>query len=390
MNKKKILYVSDSAEISGAEFVLLNILRNLDRNRYTPCLFCNGKNTYLQHEAEKIGISFYKSSHFPQLARIDKRGVSLSKVAAYLRALSTISREIRHVIHVENIDLTYANAYPCCLYCLLPALLSRKPLVWHVHNLRRITPLSRPIYRIVGAVCEGIITVSEACRTNLLQASLPASKIKTIYNGLDLSRFRRKGKGQSLREEFKIRPHTKVIGLMGQPLPEKGHRYFVEAAAEVLKTDPDVKFLIIGHVYFDAYHQELLGLVKKLNLESEIFFTGWRSDIPSVYESLDILAHVRITPEPAALVLMEAMAMGVPVVASKTGGTSELILDGKTGILIPPRDSHALAQAVKHLINNPERAKRMGQRGRQRMEERFTLSKQMEAIEGLWNEMLNQ
>jgi glycosyltransferase involved in cell wall biosynthesis len=390
VNKKKILFVSDSAEISGAEFVLLNILKSLDRDRYSPYLFCNGKNTHLQHEAEKIGISCMKSFHFPQLARIDKSGVSLSKVAAYLRASAAIYCEMRHVIHAENIDLTYANAYPCCLYCLLPALLSRKPLVWHVHNMRRTTPLSRPIYRIVGAVCERIITVSEACRTNLLQASLSASKIKTIYNGLDLSRFRRKGNGQSFREEFKIRPHTKVIGLMGQPLPEKGHRYFVEAAAEVLKTDPDVKFLIVGHMYADSYHQELTSLVKKLDLESEIIFTGWRSDAPSVLESLDILAHARITPEPAALVLMEAMAMGVPVVASKTGGTSELILDGKTGILFPPKDSHALAQAVVRLIKNPERANRMGQRGRQRMEEKFTLSKQMEAIEGLWDEILNR
>lgn len=143
-------------------------------------------------------------------------------------------------------------------------------------------------------------------------------------------------------------------------------------------------------MYADSYHQELTSLVKKLDLESEIIFTGWRSEAPSVLESLDILAHARITPEPAALVLMEAMAMGVPVVASKTGGTSELILDGKTGILFPPKDSHALAQAVVRLIKNPERANRMGQRGRQRMEEKFTLSKQMEAIEGLWDEILNR
>jgi len=151
-----------------------------------------------------------------------------------------------------------------------------------------------------------------------------------------------------------------------------------------------VEFLIIGHVYVDTYHQTLIRRIEKLKMKDKITFTGWIEDIPTALKSLNILVHARFTPEPAALVLMEAMAMGVPVVAFGTGGTPELILNRKTGMLIPPKDHRALAQAIVQLIQNPEKARLMGLLGRQRMEENFTLSRQLRAIEGLWDEISNR
>jgi glycosyltransferase involved in cell wall biosynthesis len=191
-----------------------------------------------------------------------------------------------------------------------------------------------------------------------------------------------------VRKDLGIDSGAKVIGLFGQPLPEKGHSYFIEAAAEVVKLFPGTRFLIVGYVYRSAYQRSLESLIKKLDLYQHVLFTGWRGDVPQVMAAVDVLVHARITPEPAALVLLEAMVMGKPVVCSATGGSPELVLDRVTGLLVPPQDSRAIADGILYLLENPELAYQMGGSGRKRVEETFTLDRQIRKMGDVYTEVM--
>jgi glycosyltransferase involved in cell wall biosynthesis len=379
--RKKILFVCDSRGISGAELVILRVMNHLDKTKFIPFVFCHTKNKAFIDNLKKLKIEYITSSHFPDIDVIGKPGIRLSKIKEYLYSLIWLSLEIIPYIRSRNIDMIHVNLYPNCLYCLLPSLATGKPLIWHVHNIRKINKINFLIYLTAGLVCRRIVTVSEACKKNLRKAGIPSSKMITIYNGMDLIKFNPNKNGRKIKTELGILPEMKTIGLFGQPLPEKGHRYFIEAASEVVRQFSASRFLIVGYLYDSDYQKYLNRLIDDLGLKEQIVFTGWREDIPDVMASVDILVHARITPEPAALVLMEAMATAKPVIATATGGTPELVVDQVTGIVVPPKDPKALANSILALLKNPEKAIQMGNNGRRKVEENYTIERQMLSLE---------
>jgi glycosyltransferase involved in cell wall biosynthesis len=273
---------------------------------------------------------------------------------------------------------------------MFPSLKTKIPLICHVLNIRRINWSNFIIYRLAGIISKRIVAVSEACRRNLLKAHINPSKIVTIYTGIDPTKFNElKGKS-AIQKELGIQEHDRMIGLIGQPIPEKGHRYFIEAASHIVQDFPNAKFLIVGYLFDSLYQKELNSMVENLKLKEKVIFTGWRDDIPSIVSSLDILAHARITPEPAALVLMEAMSVAKPVVGTSTGGTPELIQDGVNGYLVPPKDAKAMAEAILSLLKDPQKAKSMGRAGQRRFNSFLTLEKHIQEIEKLYEEILSQ
>ena len=379
-----VLFVCDSAGLSGAEFVILQIMKNLNKDKFTPFVYCHENNNAMIEKVKALGIKYKTTSHFPDQKTIGRTGPRPSKIFTYLYAFIKIGIELIRLLKFEKIDIIHANAYPNCLYCIIPSLIKGKPLIWHVHNIRKIHRINMLIYWVAGNICSRIITVSDACKINLLRAKIKPSKFITIYNGMDLSKFNLDTGGPDIRNELGLSEVTKVIGLFGQPLPEKGHKYFIEAASLVLKELQNCVFLIVGYLFNSDYQKSLYNLVEKLGIQQNVVFLGWRDDISDIMASLDIMAHTRITPEPAALVLMEAMAMGKPIVATNTGGTPELVLDNVTGFVVPPKDSEALAIGIVELLKNSEKAKQMGVKGRIRVEKYFTLEKQILLIEKLY------
>lgn len=378
-----ILFQISSVGISGAEIVVLNVIKYLNREKFMPFVYCHVKNIRLIERLRRLKVEYRTTSKFPELKKIGRPGLKFSKIFAYIRSISGICFELIPLIKQKKIDIVYANAYPDCLYCIFPAAIMRVPLVWHVHNIRKIHWMNSFLYRIAGALSRKIITVSNACKLNLLKTKINPSKFVTIYNGIDLERFQREESRKDIRKELKIDSKTKLVGFFGQPIPEKGHVYFIEAAAEVVKIFPDSKFLIVGYLHDSEYQNELYKNVNRLKIQNHIIFTGWRDDIPDIMASIDVMAHARTTPEPAGLVLIEAMAMGKPVVTSGTGGIPELVENGVTGIIVSPEDSEALASGIITLLQNPQKAGNMGLEGRKRVEERFSLDRQIKEIEEL-------
>jgi glycosyltransferase involved in cell wall biosynthesis len=388
MEKKNILYFSDARGVSGAEIVNLSLMERLDRNKFTPYVFCHANNLALIKKVSALKIKYQTSRSFPELKSVGITGIQFKKIAAYLKAFHKIHRELLPFIKDHDIHLIHANTYPAYLYCMSPGVRAKIPLICHVLNIRRIHWKNLFLYRLAGIISKRMVAVSEACKKNLLLAHIHPSKIVTIYTGIDQTKFKELKGESTIRKELGLQDNDRIIGLFGQPIPEKGHRYFIEAAAYVTQVFPDTKFLIVGYLFDSKYQKELNSMVKKLKLQDKVIFTGWRDDIPEIMSSLDVMAHARITPEPAALVLMEAMAMAKPVVATSTGGTPELIKEGVNGYLVPPKNSKAMAEAILSLLRDPEKAESMGKAGRLRFESHLTLDKHIQEIEKLYDETL--
>jgi glycosyltransferase involved in cell wall biosynthesis len=262
---------------------------------------------------------------------------------------------------------------------------TRTPYLFHDHNLRPISARNWLNYRAVGLFASRAVVVSEACRRHLERA-IPAAKLQVIRNGIDLGEASTEP-SPALRRQLAGSEHAPLVALIGQPREEKGTHVLLEAAPEIVARHPDARILIVGYLFQDEYQRRLDELVRSHGLERHVIFTGWRNDVPAIVANVDVLAHCRVTPEPAALVLIEAMAAARPVVVSDTGGSGEIVIDGVTGRLYPPGDAKALARAVIELLDDPVRAAAMGRAGRTRVEQHFTLAAQARAFEQVYAEL---
>ena len=191
------------------------------------------------------------------------------------------------------------------------------------------------------------------------------------------------GTASRLKTGLGIRDNETVLALIGRLVPQKGHHYFISALKDLL-ADYKVKGLIIGSGPLEA---DLKQYSRNLGLNGSLVFTGLRKDVPSLLDIVDILVMPSLR-EGLPIVALEAMAKKKPVVATNVGGNSEVIVDGMTGILVPPKDSITLAFAIKRLIDDKEYAMKLGNNGRNRLEEHFSVEKMVRATERTYEECL--
>ena len=208
-----------------------------------------------------------------------------------------------------------------------------------------------------------------------------------MYDGIDLPDFSQNRPGM-FRKEYDL-GRSPVIGLVGRIVIGKGHEEFILASKEILKVRPDVKIVIVGDAKGGDgdYYEKIKKMIKKEKLEQKIIFTGWINDIGKVIADLDILIQATTTyPEGFGLTIVEAMALGKPVVATMVPGPSEIVVNNETGYLVRPEDVNAMANAILKLLNDPTLAAQMGKAGRRRVEELFDIRKNMKEVQSIYAE----
>ena len=225
--------------------------------------------------------------------------------------------------------------------------------------------------------------VSEGVRKWAIRcAHLPARKLATIYNGVEVEQFTR-GQKTALRK-LGLPPGEPVILTVARLDRQKGLSYLIEAAREVVRQFPSAQFLIAG---IGPLEHKLLRHIRQRKLQEHVHLVGFRDDIPDLLAAADLFALPSLW-EGLANVLLEAMAARKPVVATDVEGCAEVVVDGETGILVPPGNSHALAQAILALLSNPGRACTMGKRARELVNQHFTLSSMVGQHEKLYRDLL--
>lgn len=214
----------------------------------------------------------------------------------------------------------------------------------------------------------------------------PPEKIVSIPTGVDMERFNPDRVKENIREELGIDQDAPLVGNISIIRTEKGYPYFLEAAQEILKVKPKTKFLIVGH---EPKGDTLAQAVKRQGLEGEVIMPGLRKDIPQVLATLDVFVLSSLR-EGVPQGVTQALAMEKPVVATNVGGIPEIVKNNQTGLLVPPTNSRALARAILELLEDREKAERLGRNGRKLIEEKFSQETMIEKIEDLYRELLKK
>jgi glycosyltransferase involved in cell wall biosynthesis len=210
-----------------------------------------------------------------------------------------------------------------------------------------------------------------------------------VYDGIDCADFQ-PGGGAAVRAELGIAPAAPVVGLVGHIQEWKGQRLVVEAVARVRARWPELRCLLVGGVHRqgDTYATALRERIAELGLTQSVVLTGERADVAACLDAMDVAIHASIKPEPFGRVMIEAMALGRPLIAPREGGPLAIVDDGVTGLLVEPRDAEALAVAIDALIGDTARRRAMGAAARRRVDEVFDLRHHVRAIETIFDELL--
>ena len=259
----------------------------------------------------------------------------------------------------NRVDLIHQNN-GFDISAVLLALLMRKPLVGYQRGPEWDSVLVRYLARFVNLY----IANSEQTRRDLRNIGVPADKITVITPPVSLEKYFHGLDCAKQRQEFGVSDSDACFGILGTLIPWKGHRDFLKAAQRVILANPNAKAFIIGGVPDGCdpnYERELRDLAKGLGIENRVVFTGFREDVPEMIQMQKVIVHASISPEPFGRVIIEAMAMRKPVVASKAGGPLEIIDDGINGYLVPSGNDADLGDRILTLLGDPVLAARLGQ-----------------------------
>jgi glycosyltransferase involved in cell wall biosynthesis len=276
------------------------------------------------------------------------------------------------VIHINQISDALTG--------MVPSILTGVPIVSHVRSTNLKRPEKFYLNRMKCNIC-----ISRAVKDKYIKNGNGI----VIHNGIDVKKFDRAAWGNGLRNSFHIDPGSTVVGCVGRITPEKGQIYFIESIPQILKSHPKTRFLIVGDIDSarkTPYLNDLKVRIRALGLDGRVFFTGQLKNIQEAIASLDIVV-VPSLEEPFGRIIIESMAMRKPVISTKAGGPLDIITD-RTGMLVPPRKSEALTQAVIEMIGNREKRKKLGIEGRKRVEKYFTIDRTVAEVTRLYSELL--
>jgi glycosyltransferase involved in cell wall biosynthesis len=248
------------------------------------------------------------------------------------------------------------------------------------------TNLYRKIEDFFTRFADWVIPNSQAGRGYLIGRGINPTRIKVIYNGINLERLTPNlAKVAQIRNSMRVSSGGSVVGITASLSPAKDHATFLQAARLVSQVMPQVRFAIVGDGPLRA---SLENQARELGLAAGVTFHGVQRDIGSYTSSYDVACQCSVDLEGCSNVLLEAMALGKPVVATAIGGNRELVDHGKTGLMIPMRNPQSLADAILAYLSQPDLARAMGERARQMVLTRFSLDRMVQEYDQLYEQSL--
>jgi len=366
-----ILQLISSEGYYGAESMLLALARTL------PGLGCGSL----------VGVFQDARSHSTELEkRAAQFGLPVVTVPCTGRWDWKAVGRIRELVKAHDVDVLHTHGYKADIYGYAAAWPHRVALVATCHNWPSRLPSMRAyaaIDRLALRHFDRVATASGPVAEILSRWKVPAHKLKTIPNGVDLEPFRELA--PSLRQDFDA-GSGRLVGFVGRLVAGKGGNVLLSAAQQVLAAFPDVKFVFAGE---GPARAEWEALAARLGIASKVVFAGRRDDMPAVYASLDIVALPSFQ-EAMPMCLLEALAAGRPVVATAVGAVPKVIVPGVTGLLCEPGDARGLAMSLLRLLRDPELARTMGMHGRAHVARHFAAEVVGRSYLGLYQEALQE
>jgi len=304
-----------------------------------------------------------------------KEGLDLLPLAPKTEMDLTAAWRLSRIVKQLKPDIIHAHDPHAVAMAALALSMSTQPAKPPLVAARRVdfhlkgNALSRWKYRQV----DSFICASEAIRQMLIGDGVPGARTVTVHEGIDIERVDA-AEPANLHGEFWLPHHAPIVGNVAALVGHKGQKHLIEAARLVLPQMPDARFIIAGE---GELKPALERQIKDHHLEKHVLLAGFRPDVLSLHKAFDIFVMSSVT-EGLGTSLLDAMAAGKPIVATRTGGIPEVVADGETGLLVPPRDEEALADAIVRLLKDPDLRREMGEAGRVRARNLFSLERMVQ------------
>jgi glycosyltransferase involved in cell wall biosynthesis len=368
---KKILVILATDRLSSPARLVVQVIEHCDHKRFSMLIGCTWQ-----------GVKEDSSEFFQELQR---RKIPL-RIFRQLRGLdpSPLLAAIK-LVRKEKIDLIETHGYKACFIGLFLKIFSRKPwiTVLHGHTAENLKMNFFSWLELrMARYADRIVTVSAEMRRRLILGGLPAGKTVTIHNAIDPSQFIT-AEQTITRTRFGVGKHEFLIGIVGRFSPEKGQDLFIKAFKLLALSNPQVKVIFIGEGPTEA---EIRAMVHKYGLENRVVFAGYQPEILSFYQILDLIV-MPSRSEGLPSVALEALFYRVPVVATAVGGTGEVIINEKTGLLVSPEDPEKLSAAIARMITDSSLQKSVAEAGFELISERFLPEARTRAFERLYENL---
>jgi glycosyltransferase involved in cell wall biosynthesis len=369
MSEIHVLHLIDGLTFGGAETLLRDVAAGLEKRGYRITVGYSTPGPFVQELANK-GLTL---KHIPRMGLIDP--IFMLRMARLMRS--------------DPPQIVHTHLFKSDFHGRLAARLAGVPVVvstLHNNDSWANNWLLGHIYGATARWADRLIAVSSEVKAfHLKKTGVPSEKVQVIENGVDVAAFAgHEAEAGKIRQEFGITPDAPVMGIIGRLKPQKDLPTFLLAATEILREQPDARFLVVGDGPLRA---ELEELAKQLGLLPSLIFTGMRKDIPAILASSNILVLSSLW-EGLPVILLEGMAAARPVVSTAVDGITGVAIPDKTALLTPPSAPAELAQACLKLIRNPQLAESMGNAGRERVLEYYSLDVMIDHISALYVDLL--
>jgi glycosyltransferase involved in cell wall biosynthesis len=371
----RVLHLRDTDRVCGPGKTIIETACATDRERFE----------------QMVGLYMGATeSRNPFFDAAFNRGVAIVPLRVAGRFDPRLVRAIVAAVRRHRVDVLHSHEYKSDILGYLASRISGIPIVSTVHgwitNTRRSRLLVGASRRLLRRF-DRVIAVSAGTRRAILAHNVPTNRIVVIPNGIVTRNYRREDREKGVfRRRYGIPDGAVVVGCVGRLSKEKGQRVLLEAAATLVPTIPDAWIALVGE---GPDRGDLEKAASALGMTDRVVLTGHLDDVRAVYRDLDVLALTSYT-EGLPNVLLEALCMDVPVLATNVGGTAEIVKDGITGVLVPAGSPSAVSGGLRRLIENGEWARALAANGHRLVEEQFEFAKRVAREEALYEEIVKR
>lgn len=362
---KNIMHVVCSLECGGLEKVVISFANRLDKKRFNNTICC----------LDSIG----------ELAEEVNEGIKVILAGRKVKRFDySLIFKLAQIFKKEKVGLVHTHNMGPLIYGTLAARLAGVPIVINTRHGRA----NKKCNRVIWGMNDAIITISEDARREILKWNhINEEKVRVIYNGIEINKFHFSNKQCSvieIRKELNLQKDTYIIGIVARLAIEKDHKTLIKAFRNIVNSNINAELVIVGG---GSCERDLKNIAKKENIMGRVKFLGFRDNIPKILTIFDVFVLSSVM-EGISITLLEAMAAGKPVVATNVGGNPEVIVDGVTGFLVPPKKPDEMALSIIKILQESKLAKKMVDAGRKRVEEKFSLDRMVNEYMGIYKEIL--
>lgn len=388
---RTVCFYSIATHLGGAERSLLDLVTRLETRsggKYRPwLLFPKNEGPLLELLAQRnISFSvlrmptiFFATSRERPYQAVLRLIISVPAMFLYcLRLAKTLTSSKPAIIHTTGIK--------CHLLAMATNAFHHVPVLWHLRDILP-TGIIRKIFKFISSRPNLSIVANSKATAGVF---VPRTReIPVIYNGLDPSTYKR-NPNRKFHAAFGIPADAPIVGMLGVVARWKGQTDFIRMAKHLIDSGSNARFVIVGDKIYDTtgdhgFKGELTAMIRELGLADRVFMAGFEKDAVSAINALDVLVHASIRPEPFGRVVLEAMAIGIPVIASALGGVLELVEDGKTGLLYPAGNVTRMAECTTRLLQDAALRAELVERAHQLFISHFTIDAHVDRVIALYD-----